>query len=55
MTSKNKNGGDSVGTCTESLWIGQRFTMIDIKKSENISGEACIQSSNANARILLNL
>ena len=29
--------------------------MNDIKKSINISGEANIQSSNANARVLLNL
>ena len=29
--------------------------MNDIKKSKNISGEAYIQSSNANARVLLNL
>ena len=28
---------------------------VDIKKPENISGEACIQSSNANARVLVNL
>ena len=29
--------------------------MNDIKKSKNISGEAYLQSSNANARVLLNL
>ena len=29
--------------------------MNDIKKSKNISGEAYIQSSNADARVLLNL
>ena len=29
--------------------------MNGIKKSKNISGEAYIQSSNANARVLLNL
>ena len=28
---------------------------VDIKKPENISGEAYIQSSNANARALVNL
>ena len=30
------------GLCTESLWRGYHFTMNDIKKSKNISGEACI-------------
>ena len=43
------------GLCTESLWRGYCFTMNDIKKSKNISGEAYIQSFNANARVLLNL
>ena len=43
------------GLCTESLWGGYRFAMNDIKKSKNISGEAYIQSSNANVRVLLNL
>ena len=43
------------GLCTEILWRGYRFAMNDIKKSKNISGEAYIQSSNANARVLLNL
>ena len=42
------------GLCTEVL-RGYRFAMNDIKKSKNISGEAYIQSSNANARVLLNL
>ena len=41
--------------CTEILWRGYCFAMNDIKKSKNISGEAYIQSSNANARVLLNL
>ena len=31
------------------------FRYDDIKKSKNISGETYIQSSNANARVLLNL
>ena len=43
------------GLCTESLWRGYRFAMNDIKKSKNISGEAYIQSSNANVCVLLNL
>ena len=43
------------GLCTESLWRGYRFVMNDSKKSKNLSGEAYIQSSNANARVLLNL
>ena len=43
------------GLCTEILWRGYRFAMNDIKKSKNISGETYIQSSNANARVLLNL
>ena len=43
------------GLCTESLWRGYRFAMNDIKKFKNISGEAYIQSPNANARALLNL
>ena len=38
------------GLCTESLWRGYRFAMNDIKKSKNISGEAYLQSFNANAR-----
>ena len=41
--------------CTGSLWRGYRFAMNDIKKSKNISGEAYIQSFNANARVLINL
>ena len=55
ITSQNKNGGDRWGLCTEILWRGYRFAMNGIKKSKNISGEAYIQSSNANARVLLNL
>ena len=43
------------GLCTEIVWRGYCFTMNDIKKSKNISGEAYIQSSNANARVLPNL
>ena len=43
------------GLCTEILWRGYRFAMNNIKKSKNISDEACIQSSNANACVLLNL
>ena len=43
------------GLCTEILWRGYRFAMNDIKKSKNISGEAYIQSSNADAHVLLNL
>ena len=43
------------GLCTEILWRGYRFAMNDIKKSKTISGEAYIQSSNANVRVLLNL
>ena len=43
------------GLCTGSLWRGYRFAMNDIKKFKNISGEAYIQSSNANAYVLLNL
>ena len=42
------------GLCTDSLWRGYRFAMNDIKKSKNISGEAYIQSFNANARVLIN-
>ena len=42
------------GLCTEILWRGYRFAMNGIKKSKNISGEAYIQSSNANALVLLN-
>ena len=42
-----------VGLCTENLWRGYRFAMVDIKKSEDISGEAYIRSSNANAHVLL--
>ena len=43
------------GLCTDSLWRGYRFAMNNIKKSKNISGEAYIQSFNANARVLINL
>ena len=43
------------GLCTDNLWRGYRFTMNDIKKSKNISGEAYIQSFNANACVLINL
>ena len=43
------------GLCTEILWRCYRFAMNDIQKSKNISGEAYIQSSNANARVCLNL
>ena len=43
------------GICTGSLLRGYRFAMNDIKKSKNISGEAYIQSFNANARVLINL
>ena len=41
------------GICTEIPWRSYRFAMNDIKKPKNISGEAYIQSSNANARVLL--
>ena len=34
--------------CTESLWRGYRFVVNDIKKFKNISGEAYMQSSDAN-------
>ena len=54
MTSRNKNGDDSLAMwelCAEILW-SHRFAMNDINKS---SGEAYIQSSNANVRVLLNL
>ena len=50
MTSKNKNGSDSVGTLYREPMEGLRFTMINTKKSEDIPGEAYILSSNANAR-----
>ena len=43
------------GLCTDSLWRGYRFAMNDIKKYKNISGEADIQSFNANAHVLINL
>ena len=43
------------GLCKDSLWRGYRFAMNDIKKSKNISGEAYIQSFNANVRVLINL
>ena len=43
------------GLCTGSLWRGYRFAMNDIKKSKNISDEAYMQSSNANACVLFNL
>ena len=43
------------GLCTDSLWRGYRFAMNNIKKSKNISGEAYIQSFDANARVLINL
>ena len=45
------------GLCTEILWRRRsyHFAMNDIKKSKSISGEAYIQSSNAIARVLLNL
>ena len=39
------------GFCTGSLWRDYRFAMNNIKKSKNISGEANIQSSNANASV----
>ena len=42
------------GTCIEILWRGHRFAMNNIKKFKNILGEAYVQSSNANARVLLN-
>ena len=43
------------GVCTEILWRGYHFAMNDIKKPKNISGEAYIQTSNVNARVLLKL
>ena len=50
--SQNKNGDDIWGNLYREP---MEITMNDIKKSKNISGEAHIQSSNANARVLLNL
>ena len=41
------------GLCTESLWRGLRFAMIDMKKFEDVSGEVYIQPSNSNTRVLL--
>ena len=38
------------GYCTDILWRGYRFAM-----TKNISDEEYIQSSNANAHVLLNL
>ena len=55
MTSRNKNGGDSMGTLYGEPMGRLSFRYGDIKKSKNISGEAYIQSSNDNARVLLNL
>ena len=44
------------GLCTEVLWRGYRFAMNDIKKSKRFQmRHIYIQSSNANARVLLNL
>ena len=34
------------GRCTESLWKGSHFAMIDIKKQEDLLGEAYILLSN---------
>ena len=55
MTSQNKNGRYSVGT-----WYGEPYlygeisiSLIEVKKSENTSGEAYVQPSNANRRALL--
>ena len=42
------------GPCTENLWRGLHFTMINMKKSEDIPGEAYILSFNANAHALEN-
>ena len=47
MTSQNKNGSDSGGLYRESMEM-LVFRLIDIKKSEDISGEAYVQLSNAN-------
>ena len=45
MTS-HKNGG-------ESVYRRVSLAMIDMKKFEDISGEAYVQPSNANRRVLL--
>ena len=50
----NKNGGDMWGLCTEILWKSYHFVTNDTKKPKDISGEAYIQSSDANMRVLLN-
>ena len=52
MTSRNKNGGYSGGTLYREP-MGR--LVLRYEESKNLSGEAYIQSSNANARVLLNL
>ena len=46
--SKNKNDSNMGSTL-------HRESGFDIKKSKDISGEACVQSSNANVHVLLSL
>ena len=46
MTSRNKNGGDSMGTLYREP-MGK--LMLRYKKSKNLLGEAYIQSSNTNS------
>ena len=55
MTSRNKNGGDSMGTLYRHPMGRLVLRYSGYKKSKNPTGEAYIQSSNANARVSLTL
>ena len=55
MTSRNKNGGNSMGTLYRQPMGRLVLRYSGYKKSKNLSGETYIQSSNANARVSLNL
>ena len=52
MTSRNKNGSYGGGTLYREP-MGR--LVLRYEESKSLSGEAYIQSSNANARVLLNL
>ena len=52
MTSKNKNGGYSVGILHGRLMESWCFAMIGMKKLQDISDEGYILSFNGNACVL---
>ena len=51
----NKNGGDMGETLYREPLEMLAVDSVDIKKPKNISGEAYIQSFNANVHVLVNL